>query len=562
MHQKAFFGGPYVPEFIFNKYGPLKLATWSSLLLECSCIFLVWSKNKYIKYGTVFSMIALHLGIESTMNMHVFEILSIVGWCMFLIEPNQSYREYIGGNISKSATGNNDTAKPKSIHETITQYVLGMIQHITFINIFLLTLIPIFIIDTFPLHEIHDILEGGLTVPLSTVLTDTTSRLNSSFASGLSDIVTKAQTILLNLNSSRKDYFFRNVMKFLYPIGLFQDVWNLYTKASDTNCIFTTNITTYSIIQSEGNSTTHQLNSYVYASPDWGTASWYTKKRYQRPMSMDFKYLCRDCYVRYYANSIINDMSSKNGISVSNIQLASAILTGQCENPPPPPAVDDWFNWSGWFYADAKQDVLVQHDPILLYSTNICNDLNVDLCREYLNEGLCHSAKHYHSYRHGFDDGNMLTDDDTFVYNITQTCRRSCNFCPEDGYDTNDLRNGTRLSIFWPAPKWSFIDRVYKYDETSKYYDCTVVQVRDRPMKQYLLMYDDSLFSNEWLDPMTLRDLGYHFIPHLFIDAEINDRPQLGEFVENKNDGEQTSNFNGDVTTKEQERVSDDDEEL
>jgi hypothetical protein len=247
--------------------------------------------------------------------------------------------------------------------------------------------------------------------------------------------------------------------------------------------------------------------------------TWYTKKRYQRPMTMQEKLessMCRDCYVRYHANNIITDVwnsRNKSSNQVTNIQLASASLMVQCESPPPPPAVDDWFNWTGWFYADAKQDVLVQHDPVLLYTTNICNDLNVELCRQYYDEGLCYTAQQNHAHRHGFNNGTILTDNDAFVYNITQMCRHSCNFCPEDDYDTNDLQTGTRLSIFWPIPTWDNTEQMYIYDENSMYYDGTIIEVKDRPLKQYLIQYDDPVYNNEWFDFMTLRDRGYHFIP-------------------------------------------------
>ena len=32
-------------------------------------------------------MVLLHLGIELTMNMHCFGLLSILGWMVFLVEP-------------------------------------------------------------------------------------------------------------------------------------------------------------------------------------------------------------------------------------------------------------------------------------------------------------------------------------------------------------------------------------------------------------------------------------------------------------------------------------------
>jgi hypothetical protein len=500
-------------------------------------------------------MIALHIGIELTMNMHVFELLSIIGWCMFFIEPDQSYEDYIGtarGSSTNNTTGNTQsidaTKTKKQNHETKTAlHGQGIIQYSTFINIFLLTLTTIIIIDTFPLSELHDILEVGLTVPLSSALTITASPLQSSIVSGLTNVVTNVQTLLLYLCTIRKGVLFPNVMKYLYPIGLYQDVWDLYKEAPDINCIFTTNITTYSVIQNDY----HQMYSFIYSTPDWGDASWYIKKRYQRPMSMDFIHVCRDCYVRYHTNRIINEVLSNNETSVSNLQLASATLMLQCEHPPSPPAIDDWFNWSGWFYADAKQDVYVQHDPFLLYSTNICNDLNAGLCQQYLSDGLCDSSKHYRANAHtgNSNNGATLTYDDEFIYNITQMCRQSCHFCPEYGYDTNKLRNGTRLAIFWPPPKWSSIEQVYVYDETSMYYDCTIVEVRDRPLKMYQLKYDNSEYDNEWFDPMTLRNLGYHFLPGIDeIETVLSStRPEVfyGEKVVNSyNDDDDHSNYN------------------
>ena len=517
IHQKVSFGGPFAPDFIFNKFGPLKLATWSSLLLECSCIFLVWSSNKYTKYGTVYSMIALHIGIDLAMNMHVFEILSILGWCMFFIQPNQKYQEY-------SAMMKVDTIKTKPNRKSAKRYFFDIIQHSTFINIFVLVLATIFIVDTFPLREIQEILNVVTTVPFSTIQPNTSSQWKISFASGISAIITSVQTALLYLNILRQNYFTPVIKKYLNPIGLYQGVWDVYKEASDMNCFFTISIATYSIMHNDGNTingTNRQLNTYTYTSPDWGTAAWYTKKRYQRPMTIDLKHMCRDCYVRYHANNIINDVLSKEGTNITNIQLASATLMGQGENPPPPPAVDDWFNWSGWFFADAKQGVFFQHIPVLLYTTNLCNDLNVDLCRHYLNEGFCDAAQNNHARRHIFNNGTLLAENDAFVYNITQTCRQSCSFCPEHGYDTNSFINGTRISIYWPAPKWSHIGHIYKYDETSRYYDCTIVQVRDRPMKQYLLKYNDARFVNEWFDPMTLRDLGYHLLPAMDDDDDL-----------------------------------------
>jgi hypothetical protein len=486
IHEKDFFGGPYVPEFIFHRYGPLKLATWSSLFLECACIFLVWSSNRTVKYFTVYSMIALHIGIELTMNMHVFEWLSIIGWCMFFVEPNVSYQEYCSNSKYESSSVKTATKK--------RQYD-NFYHHQWFISIFLLSIIVMFIIDTIPLLELVHLVNHAILPYFSTWATTATV------------VITNIQSSILSLYNMRLEFFVMPFMQpYLYPIGIFQGVWNLYSGAPDTNCRFTTSITTYT-------NSSNDRTSYTYISPDWGNMTWYEKKRYQRPMTMQEKlvdYMCRDCYISYQANNVIKDILRKKNDTNDNLRLASAVLSMQCEYPSEPPT-DDWFNWSGWFYADAKQTILVQREHVTLYTMNLCNDMNVELCQQWYNEGLCNTADYNPIYRHSLKNGTILTDRDAFVYNITQTCRQSCSYCPEHGYHTNNFSVGTRLSIFWPLPTWDNEMQYYTYDANAMYYDGTIIEVQDSPMKQYLIKYDDSFYNNEWFDPMILRDRGYRF---------------------------------------------------
>jgi hypothetical protein len=489
IHEKDFFGGPYVPEFIFHRYGPLKLATWSSLLLECSCIFLVWSSNRTIKYFTVFSMISLHIGIDLTMNMHVFEWLSIIGWCMFFIEPSISYKDSCSKPKNKS-----------SVIATTTKYhYIKFYHHQWFISIFLFCLITIFFIDTVPLLEICNLI-NDVVLPLFSM---------SATTKAATGVLSNIQSFILSLYYKRHEHFVVKIMHpYAYPIGIFQAVWNLYSGAPDLNCRFTTTIATYT-------NNSIQRNPYSYISPDWGSMTWYEKKRYQRPMTMQEKlgdFMCRDCYVKYQANNIIKEIV-RNGNEKNTIKLASALLSMQCEHPSAPPEVDDWFNWSGWFYADAKQKVLVQSEPVVLYTMNVCNDLNVGLCQQWYNEGLCNTANFNPTYRHSLKNGTLLTDRDAFVYNITQTCRQSCSYCPEHGYDVENLSNGTRISIFWPLPTWDKEMHYYTYEPNVMYYDGTIIEVRDSPIRQYLLKYDDSFYNDEWFDAMILRDRGYRFVP-------------------------------------------------
>ena len=80
-----FWGGPFTPDFLFNRLGPLKILCWVSLVVECTCWIVVWFKP--LRVPTVIVMVLFHIGIDLAMNMHCFEWLFILGWLFFLVEP-------------------------------------------------------------------------------------------------------------------------------------------------------------------------------------------------------------------------------------------------------------------------------------------------------------------------------------------------------------------------------------------------------------------------------------------------------------------------------------------
>lgn len=85
IHTNDFFGGCFTPDILYNRVGPLRLLTWSSLALESLSPITVWIAPKL----TVVGMVLLHLGIETSMSMHCFEWLSIVGWLSCLVQPKK-----------------------------------------------------------------------------------------------------------------------------------------------------------------------------------------------------------------------------------------------------------------------------------------------------------------------------------------------------------------------------------------------------------------------------------------------------------------------------------------
>jgi hypothetical protein len=80
--------GIFNPYIIFASYGPLKVLCWSALILESTCYWTVWVPA--LRKISVVLMILLHIGIDLSMNMHMFEWLSCIGWTVFLIQPTDN----------------------------------------------------------------------------------------------------------------------------------------------------------------------------------------------------------------------------------------------------------------------------------------------------------------------------------------------------------------------------------------------------------------------------------------------------------------------------------------
>lgn len=86
MHGHVFCqSGLWQPNWMLNMLMPLKIIAWSTLLLEHVSLFTIWplATRNY----TVGVMALFHVGIDITMNMHIFEYASILGWLFFLARP-------------------------------------------------------------------------------------------------------------------------------------------------------------------------------------------------------------------------------------------------------------------------------------------------------------------------------------------------------------------------------------------------------------------------------------------------------------------------------------------
>ena len=80
-----YYPGVFNPDFLFNYMLPLKVFCWSAIALEITGWTLVWVPAT--RFAAVICMLALHVGIDLTMNMYAFEWLAIIGWLVFLVQP-------------------------------------------------------------------------------------------------------------------------------------------------------------------------------------------------------------------------------------------------------------------------------------------------------------------------------------------------------------------------------------------------------------------------------------------------------------------------------------------
>lgn len=86
MHTHIFcITGAVIPNILFHKLLSLKVLAWSTLVLEHLALIFIWPLAT--RKWTVGVMVLFHVGIDVTMNMHIFEYVSILGWLFFLARP-------------------------------------------------------------------------------------------------------------------------------------------------------------------------------------------------------------------------------------------------------------------------------------------------------------------------------------------------------------------------------------------------------------------------------------------------------------------------------------------
>ena len=145
------FPGIFNPDFLFRRYGPLKLLTWSSMLVEGFCYITVWIPA--LRNLSVGLMIFFHVGIDLAMNMHMFEWLSCIGWCVFFIQPAPTSTDEAEPVKTKRSGYKKDVGSKSSAVWLFQKAV---------INVFVASIILAISMDCIPFDAIGDLVPSPL----------------------------------------------------------------------------------------------------------------------------------------------------------------------------------------------------------------------------------------------------------------------------------------------------------------------------------------------------------------------------------------------------------------
>lgn len=231
------FGGFFTPDFLFNNLFALKFLSYSSLLVECLAFILVWPLPTRIP--SLIAVVLLHVGIDFSMNMNIFEWLSILGWMPFLAQPIK-LRDCVPPTpshgvvnddshvVDKPLKASRKTTKRKKLH-----YMLA--------NLFITLFLVVYASETFP----YDILLRVTPAPLEPFVV----------------VLGEGMGIVQDVANP-----------WLHRLGIHQQSWNMFAGICDYNM--------YERFQAHVRF--QDGTKATWWSPDWASMSWLERKRNRR----------------------------------------------------------------------------------------------------------------------------------------------------------------------------------------------------------------------------------------------------------------------------------------
>jgi hypothetical protein len=242
LHGHIFCMGPWQPDWLLNTLMPLKLLCWLTLFVESVCIFTVWPLTT--RNWTVWALVMFHIGIDITMNMHILELLCILGWLFFLARPALDR-----GNDDEASKTRPPTTKMAFKHRYFPRWMASPIIAFFLLGTWAQTDNVNLWVRTAP-RSVKPILESYLAVV---------------------------------------DWVFYYTNDWLIDLGCYQSKWQIFPgshlKTSGEGYSWFAYI---DYVLDEGTDivsiTSDKVHTLTWASPDWYSMPWWKLKRHQRTM--------------------------------------------------------------------------------------------------------------------------------------------------------------------------------------------------------------------------------------------------------------------------------------
>jgi hypothetical protein len=306
-HTTDFYPGIFNPDVLFNRMWFLYVATYLSLLVEGLGWLLIWPTCT--RKVTFIIILLFHVGIDVSMTMHIFEYLTMVGWCVFLVEPASctlvSTSEAAKGPEEPSpvpAAGGDSNAAATSKREARTMTISLALRRLLDTVIFLFFLV-LFFSDNIPVMDILGLTPDPIKPYVHTFL------------------VTPLGYI----------YWRTPTKEILQYSGLHAGPWNVFGGFPDNaNDSYAAEIRFHS-----SNGT--EVPMVIWNSPDYGGLNGWVKKRHLRNMNYN-EYLAEFRAAQIRLCEYLAQRNSQGDHRVSSVRLIQFVQVSL-----PPPADLDWW---------------------------------------------------------------------------------------------------------------------------------------------------------------------------------------------------------------------------
>jgi hypothetical protein len=286
MHEHIFCkSGLWQPAWMLNSLMPLKILTWSTLLLEHFALITVWPTAT--RRPTIIAMVLFHLGIEVTMNMHIFQFVSILGWLFFLAEPDRrdpTEEDAASGTGKAAASSASSVPLPVGAPPPPTASWLLRRAVVD-------PLIVAWVLVTWAQCHTGSFLAGALADPPWTVHARTLDRARALLGP------------IVAVHNNAMDWVYDRAWPYTSALGVHQFPWAIFQGSSHGTMPgyrYYARIE-YLVVDEddedvdgyneededggalpEGSSPVYR--TMIWATPDWSSMPWWQQKRYQRTM--------------------------------------------------------------------------------------------------------------------------------------------------------------------------------------------------------------------------------------------------------------------------------------